>query len=117
MALRNPARDYASRVVEVLKIEAAALRLSSERLDRKQLEHAIQLLLTCSGKVVVAGIGKSGLVARKVASTLTSTGSPAVYLHPSDALHGDLGLVASTDVVIVLSNSGETAELMAMLPQ
>jgi arabinose-5-phosphate isomerase len=116
MALRNPARDYASRVVEVLEIEAAALRLSSQRLDRKQLEHAIQLLVTCSGKVVVAGIGKSGLVARKVASTLTSTGTPAVYLHPSDALHGDLGLVAPTDVVIVLSNSGETDELIAMLP-
>jgi arabinose-5-phosphate isomerase len=109
-------RDYVSRIIEVLKMEANALTLSSERLKPAELERAINLLANCSGKVVVAGVGKSGLVARKIASTLTSTGTAAVYLHPADALHGDLGLVAPKDVVIVLSNSGETDELIAMLP-
>ena len=104
------------RILEVLKMEANALTLSSERLKPAELERAIHLLANCSGKVVVAGVGKSGFVARKIASTLTSTGTAAVYLHPADALHGDLGLVASNDVVVVLSNSGETDELIAMLP-
>ena len=115
-ATNRPDRDYSSRIVEVLKMEANALTLSSERLKPEELERAINLLANCSGKVVVAGVGKSGLVARKIASTLTSTGTAAVYLHPADALHGDLGLVAAKDVVIVLSNSGETDELIAMLP-
>jgi arabinose-5-phosphate isomerase len=116
MATQKTDRDYVSRVVEVLKMEACALTVSSERLQPDEVERAIQLLATCTGKVVVAGVGKSGLVARKIASTLTSTGTAAVYLHPADALHGDLGLVAPTDVVVVLSNSGETDELIAMLP-
>jgi arabinose-5-phosphate isomerase len=108
--------DNVSRVVEVLKIAADALISSAERLDPAQLERAIHLLANCRGKVVVAGVGKSGLVARKIASTLTSTGTAAVYLHPADALHGDLGIVTTTDVVVALSNSGETDELIAMLP-
>ena len=108
--------DYVSRVVEVLRIAADALTTSTERLEPKQLERAIHLLANCRGKVVVAGVGKSGLVARKIASTLTSTGTAAVYLHPADALHGDLGIVTSMDVVVALSNSGETDELVAMLP-
>ena len=115
-ATQGPDRDYVSRVLEVLKMEAHALALSAERLEPNQLERAIHLLLNCNGKVVVAGVGKSGLVARKIASTLTSTGTAAVYLHPADALHGDLGLVASNDVVLILSNSGETDELIAILP-
>lgn len=97
-------------------MEANALSRASERLGTEQVERAIRLLAACGGKVVVAGVGKSGLVARKIASTLTSTGTAAVYLHPSDALHGDLGLVAPTDVMVLLSNSGETDELIAMLP-
>ena len=109
-------RNPVSRILEVLRMEANALSESAERLEPLQLERAISLLANCSGKVVVAGVGKSGLVARKIASTLTSTGTAAVYLHPADALHGDLGLVAAKDVVIVLSNSGETDELIAMLP-
>jgi len=109
-------RNYVSRALEVLRMEANALTLSSERLQPAELDRAINLLANCSGKVVVAGVGKSGLVARKIASTLTSTGTAAVYLHPTDALHGDLGLVDKQDVVIVLSNSGETDELIAMLP-
>ena len=113
---RSTAKDHFSHVVELLKLEADAITRASERLDPQQLERAIHLLATCSGKVVVAGVGKSGLVARKIASTLTSTGTAAVYLPPSDALHGDLGLVAPIDVVVLLSNSGETDELIAMLP-
>lgn len=115
-ATQGPDPDYVSRVIELLRMEADALILSAQRLDPRQLERAIHLLATCGGKVVVAGVGKSGLVARKIASTFTSTGTAAVYLHPADALHGDLGLVAPTDVVVALSNSGETDELIAMLP-
>ena len=115
-APKRPAQDFVSRIVEVLELQANALTLSSQRQEPKELEHAIQLLANCAGKVIVAGVGKSGLVARKIASTLTSTGTAAVYLHPADALHGDLGLVDPKDVVIVLSNSGETDELIAMLP-
>ena len=116
MATQHTSRDYFLHVVGLLKVEADAITRTSERLNPQQLERAIQLLATCGGKVVVAGVGKSGLVARKIASTLTSTGTAAVYLHPSDALHGDLGLVAPIDVVVLLSNSGETDELIAMLP-
>ena len=115
-ATQGPDPDYVSRVVEVLKIAAEALTASTERLEPKQLQCAIHLLANCRGKVVVAGVGKSGLVARKIASTLTSTGTAAVYLHPADALHGDLGIVTPTDVVVALSNSGETDEIIAMLP-
>jgi arabinose-5-phosphate isomerase len=115
-AANRPDRDFVARILEVLRLEANALTRSSERLETAALDRAINLLANCSGKVVVAGVGKSGLVARKIASTLTSTGTAAVYLHPADALHGDLGLVAPKDVVIVLSNSGETDELIAMLP-
>ena len=116
MATQRTSRDHFSHVVELLKLEADAITRAAERLEPQQLERAIHLLASCSGKVVVAGVGKSGLVARKIASTLTSTGTAAVYLHPSDALHGDLGLVAPIDVVVLLSNSGETDELIAMLP-
>lgn len=115
-ATQRPDVDYVSCALEVLKVEADALTRSAARLSEDQLKVAIQLLAGCAGKVVVAGVGKSGLVARKIASTLTSTGTAAVYLHPADALHGDLGLVAHADVVVALSNSGETDEVIAMLP-
>lgn len=115
-ATQRPDVDIVSCALEVLKVEADALTRSAARLSPDQLKLAINLLNDCAGKVVVAGVGKSGLVARKIASTLTSTGTAAVYLHPADALHGDLGLIAQADVIIVLSNSGETDELIAMLP-
>jgi arabinose-5-phosphate isomerase len=115
-AIQRPDSDYVSRVLEVLTMDAEAIRRSADRLDPKQLQSALHFLANCNGKVVLAGIGKSGLIARKIASTLTSTGTAAVYLHPADALHGDLGLVAPQDVVVALSNSGETDELIAMLP-
>ncbi len=77
---------------------------------------AVDLILDCGGKVVVTGIGKSGHIARKIASTLASTGTPAHFLHPSEALHGDLGVIDSQDVVIAISNSGESAEVVALMP-
>jgi arabinose-5-phosphate isomerase len=105
-----------SQVVELLKLEAEAITQAANRLQTEQVERAVRLLDDCPGKVVLIGVGKSGIVARKVAATLTSIGTVAVYLHPSDALHGDLGIVTSKDVAIVLSNSGETDELIVMLP-
>ena len=105
-----------SQVVELLKLEAEAITQAANRLQTEQVELAVRLLDDCPGKVVLIGVGKSGIVARKVAATLTSIGTVAVYLHPSDALHGDLGIVTSKDVAIVLSNSGETDELIVMLP-
>lgn len=104
------------KVFETLRIEAAAIENAAARLSTKDIETALSLLLSCTGKVVVTGIGKSGVIAQKIAQTLTSTGTMAVFVHPSDALHGGLGVVASGDVVIALSNSGETEELLAILP-
>ncbi|MEQ1644128.1 MAG: KpsF/GutQ family sugar-phosphate isomerase, partial [Pyrinomonadaceae bacterium] len=80
------------------------------------VERALSILRSSSGKVIVTGVGKSGVIAQKIAQTLTSTGTISVFVHPSDALHGGLGVVASDDVVIALSNSGETEELLAILP-
>jgi arabinose-5-phosphate isomerase len=105
-----------SQVVDLLKLEANAILKAAEQLHPKQVEQAVNFLATCRGKVILIGVGKSGIVGRKIAATLTSTGTLAVYLHPADALHGDLGIVTSEDVAIALSNSGETDELLAILP-
>jgi arabinose-5-phosphate isomerase len=104
------------RVAEVLRIEAAAIGDAASRLSAEDVERAMKILRGCSGKVIVTGVGKSGVIAQKIAQTLTSTGTMALFVHPSDALHGGLGVVASDDVVIALSNSGETEELLAILP-
>ena len=101
--------------VETLNVEADAIRRAAGRLDAR-FESAVQLLNQCRGKVITTGVGKSGMAARKIAATLTSTGCPAVFLHPSEAMHGDLGIVAPIDVVIALSNSGESEELLGILP-
>jgi arabinose-5-phosphate isomerase len=103
-------------VIELLKLEAAAINRTADVLDRVSIEKAIELLLNCAGKVVVTGVGKSAIIANKIAETMTSTGTIAVFLHSSDALHGSLGVIANGDVVIALSNSGETDELLAILP-
>lgn len=100
---------------ETLIVEANAILSLSARLDHAFLE-ALDLLDSCNGKVIATGVGKSGIVARKMAATLTSTGCPTVFLHPSEAMHGDLGIVAEEDVVIALSNSGESEEILAILP-
>lgn len=99
----------------VLDAEAEALRALSARVDGGFLA-ACELLLACGGRVVVTGMGKSGHVARKIAATLASTGTPAFFVHAAEASHGDLGMITSSDVVLALSNSGETDELLVILP-
>lgn len=104
------------KVVELLRVEAAAVELAANRLDRNAVENALDILSCCESKIIVIGIGKSGIIAQKIAQTLTSTGTVAVFVHPSDALHGSLGVIVGGDVVIALSNSGETDEILAILP-
>jgi arabinose-5-phosphate isomerase len=102
----------------VVRIEAEALRALADRLSGPMAEafnRAVELLYCCAGRVVVTGMGKSGLIARKIAATLTSTGSPALFLHPAEAMHGDLGMVVRGDVVLALSASGETEEILQLL--
>jgi arabinose-5-phosphate isomerase len=98
----------------VLRLEAAAVGAVADRLDG-QFARAVRLLADASGRVIVSGVGKSGLIARKLAATLTSTGTAATYLHPIDSLHGDLGIVGRHDVAIVLSKSGESQDLFGLL--
>ena len=99
----------------VLKIEADAVLRLIDRLD-DGFDRAIDLILGCRGRVVVTGMGKSGHIGNKIAATLASTGTPALFLHPAEGIHGDLGMVTKGDIVIALSNSGETEELSRMLP-
>ncbi len=101
--------------VETMQMEADAIARAAGRLG-EGFEKALGILAACSGKIVVSGVGKSGIAARKLAATLASTGSPAFFLHPVEALHGDLGAVTGDDVAIALSQSGESAELNALLP-
>jgi arabinose-5-phosphate isomerase len=109
-------KTHLSEVQNLLRIESDAIAQTATRLDAAAVEHAIDLLVHCEGKVVILGVGKSGIIGQKIAATMTSAGTAALYLHPSDALHGGLGIVQAKDVVIVLSNSGETDEIIAMLP-
>jgi arabinose-5-phosphate isomerase len=102
----------------VVRIEAEALRALADRLAgpmAADFHRAVELMFGCPGRVVVTGMGKSGIIARKIAATLSSTGSPALYLHPVDAVHGDLGMVVRGDVVVALSASGETEEILRLL--
>src|ERR1700704_6938344 len=102
----------------VVRIEAEALRALADRIAGPMagaFERAVELMFYGAGRVVVTGMGKSGLIARKIAATLSSTGTPALYLHPVEALHGDLGMVVRGDVVLALSASGETEEILALL--
>lgn len=98
----------------VLQLESSAISAVARRLN-EEFARAVQLLAAAEGRVIVSGVGKSGLIARKLASTLTSTGTAASYLHPVDSLHGDLGIVGSSDVAIVLSKSGESQELFGLV--
>jgi arabinose-5-phosphate isomerase len=102
----------------VVRIEAEALRALADRIAgpmSSAFARAVDLMFRCTGRVVITGMGKSGLIARKIAATLSSTGTPALYLHPVEALHGDLGMVVRGDVVLALSASGETEEILALL--
>jgi arabinose-5-phosphate isomerase len=102
----------------VVRIEAEALRELAERIAgpmARDFERAVECLHSCGGRVVVTGMGKSGIIARKIAATLSSTGTPALYLHPAEAVHGDLGMLVRGDVVLALSSSGETEEILQLL--
>ena len=105
-----------SHVYQLLQLEASAINRTSKQLDKEQANKSIEILHSCLGKVIMTGVGKSGIVAKKIAATLTSIGTLAIYLHPCDALHGDFGIVTKDDAVIMLSNSGETDELITMIP-
>lgn len=109
-------KTIADKVADTLRIEADAIGKAAGRLDAGNVQRAIELLSGAGSKVIVTGVGKSGVIAQKIAQTLTSTGTMAVFLHPSDALHGGLGLLAEGDTVIAISNSGETEELLALVP-
>ncbi len=100
---------------EVLNIEAAAVQALAARLDDDFLR-ALEVILRCEGRVIVSGMGKSGHVARKIAATMSSTGTPAYFVHPGEASHGDLGMITSKDVILALSYSGESEELMTIVP-
>jgi arabinose-5-phosphate isomerase len=99
----------------VLEVEAAAIRDVSEHLDQ-QFVDAVEKIATCNGRVVTMGLGKSGIIAKKIAATLASTGTPSFLMHPAEALHGDLGMIVRGDIVLALSYSGETEELMRLVP-
>lgn len=110
-----PKRKALELARKVLRIEAKEIEALASRLD-EHFEAAVQLILHCSGRVVVSGMGKSGHIGGKIAATLASTGTPAFFMHPAEASHGDLGMITSSDVVIALSNSGESDELLNILP-
>ena len=109
--LKHAALDLARKV---LNIEAQAILGLVERIDG-DFERTVQLLFECKGRVIVTGMGKSGIICRKIAATLSSTGTPSYFLHPAEAIHGDLGAIREEDVVIALSHSGETEELVRLL--
>ena len=108
----SPLRDSAR---HTLRLEQQAIGALIERLDA-DFDRACELILACRGRVIVTGMGKSGHIAGKIAATLASTGTPAFFVHPGEASHGDLGMITPGDVVLALSNSGETAEVTALLP-
>src|ERR1700681_2848591 len=102
----------------VVRIEAEALRALADRIAcpmASTFDRAVELIYSCAGRVVVTGMGKSGIIARKIAATLSSTGTPALFLHPVEAVHGDLGMVVRGDVVLALSASGESEEILRLL--
>jgi len=99
----------------VLHTEADAVQRLVDRLD-DQFVKAVQMILSCSGRLVISGMGKSGLICQKIASTMASTGTPALFLHPAEGIHGDLGMLMKGDVVLAVSNSGETEEILRILP-
>jgi len=107
--------DVRAIAARVLRVEADAILGLVAKLDAR-FERAVELLHGCGGRVIVTGMGKSGIIGRKIAATLASTGTPSYFLHPAEGMHGDLGMVARGDVVLALSNSGETDEVLAILP-
>mgnify|MGYP000940898650 CR=1 FL=1 len=109
-------RSYLKIFKDVLLQESRAINHTMNNIDNVQLDKVIEVLNKCSGKFILTGIGKSGIIAKKIASTLNSIGCVSIYLHPSEALHGDFGIASKEDVAIILSNSGETEEVIKVLP-
>ena len=112
---RPPTEQILQLARDTLAIEAAAVTALAHRLDER-FAQAVDLLLGCTGRVVVTGMGKSGHIGRKIAATLASTGTPALFVHPAEASHGDLGMITSSDAVLAISNSGESDELVTIVP-
>src|ERR1043166_2938786 len=108
----HPAIEEAKRVLEV---EAAAILSLIEHLDQSFVD-VVDLVDACKGRVVTMGLGKSGIICKKIGATLASTGTPSFFLHPAEAIHGDLGVVVKGDVALAISNSGETEELVRLIP-
>ena len=113
--MKSDKRAILARAKKTIRIECENIRNMEKNLDETFVQ-ALEAILGCSGKVVVTGVGKSGIIGRKIAATLASTGTPATILHPGDAVHGDLGMVSSHDIVLAISNSGETSELLRIVP-
>lgn len=109
-------RELFDSVIQVMQAEGDAIVRAASRCRTEDVSRAVQLLLGCRGKVIVTGAGKSGIVAKKIAATFSCTGTLALFLHPADAIHGDLGLLAAGDVALLLSNSGESEEVLALVP-
>ncbi|MDH3383713.1 MAG: KpsF/GutQ family sugar-phosphate isomerase, partial [Deltaproteobacteria bacterium] len=112
---RDRSEALVRRACRILSIEAEGITGLRERID-ENFSRAIDILLTAPGKLVLTGVGKSGLIGRKIAATFASTGTPAFFLHPAEGMHGDIGMVRTGDVVIALSNSGDTEEIVRLLP-
>lgn len=115
MLLWEDAVEHRSEGKKLLQIEAQALQATAEVLN-EDFDQAVEMIYKSKGRVVITGMGKSGIIGQKIAATLASTGTPAIFLHPGEALHGDLGMVQKGDVVLALSNSGETREILAIIP-
>lgn len=111
----NKSNDFIEQAKNILRIEAEAVEALVDRVNETFI-HAVDILYSCCGKVVVTGMGKSGLIGRKIASTLASTGTPAYFLNPAEGSHGDIGMVTRNDVALTISNSGETDEIIRILP-
>ncbi|HBP90411.1 MAG TPA: hypothetical protein DD706_22295, partial [Nitrospiraceae bacterium] len=107
--------DILQELRRVIRLEAQAIMQLEESLGLP-FEEAVKILQSCQGKVILTGVGKSGLIANKISATMVSTGTPAVFLHGSEGLHGDIGIVAKDDIVIAVGKSGESEELLALLP-
>lgn len=109
-------KQYFAAVQGFLRLESEAIAQTATRLKQDEIERVVQLLAGCKGKIVILGVGKSGIIAQKIAATMISTGTGALHLHPSDALHGGIGIINADDVVMILSNSGEADEIIELLP-
>jgi arabinose-5-phosphate isomerase len=107
--------DYLEKAKQVLRLEAEAVLTLIDRING-EFSRAVEMMLACQGRVVITGMGKSGLICQKIAATMASTGTPALFLHPAEGVHGDLGMLMKGDVVIAVSNSGETEEVTRILP-